>query len=249
MCLGLFELLGLVLLLCHNTSKLSLLQFDGQSHLLLTLIHLLLPGSIHLCPDTNLLLVLSLLLPPVLSLTLLISPFGSELIDLTLSIGQFLLGFSESLDLPFLLHLSQLLLPHLLKLSKLLLSVVPGDGLVLLFLLLDLIHLYGPSLLVDNLCLHHGLSDHPFPGFGSQQILRLRSLHGLDHHFGLSFLFVQVLETILASGSNLVLEALSSSDGGCLLISFLLVLSGQGLESLNLHHQVNLLLLLDVLLL
>ena len=179
------------------------------------------------------------------SFTLLKSSLGSESIDLSLSIGSLFLELSESLDftLLFFLHALSFLLG--LEFSLVFCALVLGDFIILVLFFLGSSLFFDESLGIGFGCLLHEEVDFLPLGLMSCLIFLPHLFYvglELDLFFVSEFLFFHSLDSSLL---DLIDDDLGSSLSSCNLsdLSFFLLL--KDLESLNFHHEVELLLLLD----
>ena len=248
-------LLDLALLLLNLFLLLNLehvvLSLDSSllSQRVLLFGELLLSGNLKVSLDPHPLLVLESFSLPGLSLTLLEGSLGSECVNFGLSISCLLLELSESLDLSLLLVLDPLGLQLgfiLLLVSSLLVS---DDLILLIFLLLGSLLLLDQGLSIGlSSLLHEDIDSLPL-GLG---LLLVLLLHLLDIVEQLESLFVSnllLLHPLDSSVLDLIDDDLSALLSGFMLPLFSLLFLLEDLEPLDLHHEVELLLLLDPLVL
>lgn len=221
-----------------NTSLLS--QVD------LLLLELSLSSLLKICSDSLSLLMLELFSKTCLSFTFFECTLSSQSINFSLSIGGFLLKLSELLDLTLFLILESLSL----KLSFMLLLVlgllVCNDLHLLVLLLLCTLLFFNKSLSVGLSSLFHKDVHSLLLSNGSGLIFFPHSfdiVEELDSLFVSQFL---LLESNLSTLLDLVNDDLGTLLPGMMLFDFSLFFGLENFQTLNLHHEIKLFLLLDM---
>lgn len=184
-----------------------------------------------------------------LSITLFESSLGSEGVDFSLSISSLFLELSQALDLTLLLLLDSLLLKLGLVLSLVACLLISYDLLLLFLLLSDSLFLLESSLSVSFSSLAHEHVDSLSLGLSSVSVLLLHLFDIVQQLLSLLVADFLLLHPLKGSFLDLVDNHLLSAKTLLNLQGLAFFFDFEHLESLNLHHEVEFLLLFNPLLL
>ena len=181
-----------------------------------------------------------------MSFTLLESALGTESINLSLTIRSLLLELTKSLDFALLLILNTLRLNLSFVLTLILAALVLTDSVILIPLFLLSLILLEESLSVSLSSLLHEEVDAFLLGHSGGLVFLSHLLKIAKELHSLLISDLLILEADLGALLDLINDDLGSLLASLSLANLTLLLFLKDLEALNLHHEVELLLLLKI---
>jgi hypothetical protein len=184
-----------------------------------------------------------------LSFTLLKCALGTESINLSLTIRGLLLKLTESLDFALLLILDTLRLKLSFVFTLILGTLMLTDGIILISLFILSLILFEESLSVGLSSLLHEEVNAVLLGLSGILVFLSHLIKVLKELHSLLISDLLLLEADLGALLDLINDNLSALLASLSFADLTLLLFLKDLETLNLHHEVELLLLLKILLL